>query len=182
LRSFLEMHNNFFEEIETAVQTFRKAFDLPAAESLSVAELQRLLEEKFGYTIIPEGLSAYPELKDIRSVFLPEKHELLLNGALTDMQLAFQLGKELGFEYLKLSERALTSSLLKINSFEEVLSHFKAGYFSAALLLDRQAIVEDLQWLFAQKTWDDQRFQQLLEKYQVTPETLMQRMTNLLPE
>ena len=182
LRSYLEMHNNFFEEIEVAVQKFRSNYKLSSDEALSVNFLQDLLVQQFDYTIVPGGLTDYPDLEDVRSVFLPEKRHLLLNDSLTDMQLAFQMGKELGFEYLKLKERALTSSLLQVNSFEEVLSHFKAGYFSAALLLDRQAIIKDLKLLFAKDKWDNQLFLQLLDKYLVTPETLMQRMTNLLPE
>lgn len=182
LRSYLEMHNNYFEEIEAAVRRFMEAFQIPPSPSIPLKRLEAILREEFGYTVLENGLEDYPELSELRAVFLPNKKQLLLNGSLTDRQRAFQFGKELGFAYLKLKERAFTSSILKINSFEEVLSHFKAGYFSAALLIQRDFFVPDMQRFFQQPGWQPQQLLDLLDKYKASPEMLMQRMTNLMPE
>ncbi len=182
LRSYLELHNNYFEEIEIAAADFAEKNKLPSEALVPVDQLARLLEKRFGYTIVENGLAAYPELADIRSVFIPKSKKLLLNSKLTDMQKAFQFGKELGFNYLNLKERANTASLLRVNSFEEVLSHFKAGYFSAALLLNREAFVKDMEAFFRQPRWDGEFILNLMRKYQASPEMLLQRMTNVLPK
>ena len=182
LRSYLEMHNNYFEEIEQQVEDFVAAHPEVRNGELPVKALSRLLRKEYGYSIEEKGLDAYPELKDLRSVYLPELKQLLLKGDLTDMQRTFQLGKELGFQYLNLKQRANTSSLLRVNTFEEVLSHFKAGYFSAALMINRETFLEDLRTFFARNTWDPEAFSSLLEKYHCSPEMLFQRMTNLMPQ
>jgi hypothetical protein len=181
LRSYLELHNNYFEDIEQATAAFVNQYKLLVGRMIPVETLAMLLENKFGYTIVEDGLTGYPELSDIRAVFIPSKKELLLNSKLTDMQKAFQFGKELGFNYLGLKERANTSSLLRVNSFEEVLNHFKAGYFSAALLINREAFLLDLEDFFNQPRWEGEIILSLLYKYQASPEMLFQRMTNLLP-
>lgn len=182
LRSYLEMHNNYFEEIEQAAIEFSEKNKLSEEGHVGVDHLSKLLERKFGYTIVENGLAEYPELAHIRSVFLPKRKRLLLNQKLTDMQKAFQFGKELGFNYLNLKERANTAKLLRVNSFEEVLSHFKAGYFSAALLIQRENFVEDVRRLFELPRWDGEFVLNLLRKYQASPEMLFQRITNLLPK
>lgn len=181
LRSYLELHNNYFEDIEQAVAAFAEKNKIPTEGLVPVEHLARLLEKRYGYTIVENGLSVYPELSDIRSVFVPKNKKLLLNGKMTDMQKAFQFGKELGFNYLGLKERANTASLLRVNSFEEVLSHFKAAYFSAALLLNKEAFIRDMEEFFRQPRWDGEFILGLMRKYQASPEMLLQRMTNILP-
>ncbi|MEK7257643.1 MAG: helix-turn-helix domain-containing protein [Bacteroidota bacterium] len=182
LRSFLEMNNNYFEDIEQAAAEFAGQHCLPTEGLTPVNVLANILQKRFGYTIIEGGLSEFPELADIRSVFVPGTKKLLLNARLNDSQKAFQFGKELGFNYLGLKERANTASLLRVNSFEEVLSHFKAGYFSAALLINREAFVQDMTAFFSQPRWDGEFILSLMRKYQASPEMLFQRMTNLLPQ
>ena len=182
LRSFLEMHNNYFEDIEKAAILFYEKNKLPTEGHVTVGQLSRILERKFGYTIVENGLAEYPELSGIRSVFLPKSKRLLLNQKLTGMQKAFQFGKELGFNHLGLKARANTAKLLRVHSFEEVLNHFKAGYFSAALLLRRENFAADLRSFFALPHWDGEFILNLLRKYQASPEMLFQRMSNLLPE
>ena len=182
LRSYLELHNNYFEEIELSVAGFIEKHKLPKSGMQGEDQLAKLLEKKYGYKIVGNGLASYPELSEIRSVFIPKNKKLLLNGQLTEMQKAFQFGKELGFKYLDLKERANTASLLRVNSFEEVLSHFKAGYFSAALLINKESFIHDMEMFFGRPHWDGEFILNLLRKYQVSQETLVQRMTNILPQ
>ncbi len=182
LRSYLELHSNYFEKIEQSVDNFIEKHKISKGGIVLVEQLASLLEKKYGYKIIENGLNEYPELSDIRSVFIPKSKRLLLNKELTDMQKAFQYGKELGFTYLGLGERANTASLLRVNSFEEVLSHFKAGYFSAALLINRESFIKDMESFFGQPAWNGETILNLLWKYRVSQETLFQRMTNILPQ
>lgn len=181
LRSYVELHNNYFEELENAALEFSKQHGLEQSDKIRVYNLENLLKDEYGYTIVEKGLAEVHELKGVRSVFIPTKKKLLLAEGLTDVQKAFQFGKELGFNYLKLKERAYTSNLLRINSFEEVLNHFKASYFSCAILLNQERFVSDMRSFFSLAQWEPARLQQLLHKYLASSEMIFQRMTNVLP-
>ncbi len=182
LRSYLEMHNNYFSDLEDEVANFVQKHKLPTTGLIPVQQLSDLLVNEYGYTIVENGLSPYPDLAEIRSLTIPASKKMLLNGELTEMQKAFQFGKELGFNYLNLKERANTSSLLRVHSFEEVLNHFKAAYFSAALLINRESFIEDLKAFFSQPKWKPEIILQMLDKYQASPEMLFQRLSNVLPQ
>ncbi|NJO70289.1 MAG: ImmA/IrrE family metallo-endopeptidase, partial [Bacteroidetes bacterium] len=132
--------------------------------------------------IVKDGLDAYPDLKVLRSVFIPKNKKLLLNSELSEMQRAFQFGKELGFNHLKLKERANTSSVRRPNSFQEVLNHSKAIYFSTALLLNRERLIAHLKHFFAQPTWEQQAFLNIMYQYAASPEMYYHRLTSLLPQ
>ena len=182
LKSYLELNNNYFEELEHAAANFIKSQNISTERGIDASILESILKEKFAYKIIHNGLDEYSALKNIRAVYVKEKHRLLLNSDLDSSQRAFQFGKELGFNVLNLKERAYTATLLKVNNFDEVLNHFKAGYFSAALLMPRDTFFVDVQAFLNSKVWDDGVFfRELLNKYNATPEMLFQRMTNVLP-
>lgn len=182
LRSYLELNNNYFEEIEETVKQFAKQHKIPTGYAVPADYLGSVLEKKFGYKIIDNGLEQYPDLKHIRAVFVPKSKELLLSSNLNALQKSFQYGKELGFHALGLKERAYTSSLLQVKTFDEALNHFKAGYFSAALLMNREAFTKDIDTFLKLEQWDNGAFlSKLMDKYQATPEMLFQRMTNVLP-
>ncbi len=183
LRSYLELHNNYFEDIENAVSQFAQQHKIPTTHTIPAAYLGGILEKKMGYTLVEDGLSGFPELKNIRSVFVPKTKKLLLNATLNEQQRAFQFGKELAFSVLGLKERAYTSSLLRVKTFDEALNHFKAGYFSAALLMNRAAFTKDIEQFLSIEKWDNgATFERLIKKYEATPEMLFQRMTNVLPQ
>lgn len=181
LRAFLEMNNNYFPEIEEAVERFIKENQLPNTRPLPPEALARLLEKEYGYQIKFSGLDAYPELRHLRSVYLPEKKTLLLNGALSPMQRAFQLGKESAFHYLNLKERANTSSILRGRVFEEVLNHAFATYFSVALHLPLQSFLQDMRTFFQADRWDGEAFMAIMNRYNASPEMFYHRLTNVIP-
>ena len=181
LRAYLELHNNYFEGLEDAVENFVRLYDIPPGRPISGALLKQILEEHFGYEIVEDGLDEYPELQKLRSVFLPENKRLLLNSKLTPNQRAFQFGKELGFNVLDIQERANTSSLLRGRVFEEVLNHSKAIYFSVALHIPRTPFVEEIRAFFEKKQWDGEAFLNIMKKYDATPEMFYHRLTNILP-
>jgi len=183
LRAYLELHNNYFQDTEDAVRAFCERHGIGPARPLAPRQLATLLEEKFGYHIREDGLDDHPDLKQLRSVFLPGKKELLLNSELSSHQRAFQYGKELAFNALKLKERARTSSLLRPRTFEEVINHSRAIYFSVALHLPLEPFIADVRALFDLPRWDGgASLNRLLDRYNVTPEMLYHRLTNVLPK
>lgn len=182
LRAYLEMQNNYFEEIEKEIEAFAKKYTPENETGISGEVLRNILEKDFEYEIEEGGLKNYPELSGIRSLFVPKQKKLLLNENLSETQKAFQFGKELGFNFLKLKERAFTANLIRVNSFDEVLNHFRAGYFASGLLINRQSFTKDLKLFFKKTEWNETDFLKLLKKYDVTAETFFQRMTNVMPE
>lgn len=183
LRSYQELHDNYFDEIELEAERFLEQFQLNEEITPTFDELATILLDQFNITIQTENFVNHPELASLRSVFVPgARPQLLLNPALTVQQKTFALARELGFQYLNLQERPYTSTWVKVGSFEEVLNNFKASYFAGALLLNQDRLVEDIQVLFSQPAWRPDLLLKLMEKYRTSPETLLHRFTSLLPK
>ncbi len=177
LRAYQELHNNYFEDIEQEALRFVQHYSLPTNKAVASETLKILLEQEFDYTILEDGLKNEPLLQSYRAIVVPHRKQLLLNEKLSERQLAYQLAKELGFNYLGLTERALT----KAKNFEEVLNNYKAAYFAVAILINQEEFIKDIQTCIEQPTWNEQFFLDWMEKYQVSTETLFQRF-NVLPK
>jgi len=181
LRSYQELHHNYFEDLEQAATNFAQAYPPPFGTSFSLDHLYHILVNEYSYTIDEKELGQYPSLKSFRSVFVPEERRLLINNDLTDAQRAFLLVKEIGFNYLNLEERVYTSSFVRVDTFEQVLNNFKASYFSGALLIPKENLQQDIETFFAQKKWKPQAFLNIMNKYNASPEMFLHRLTNVIP-
>lgn len=180
LRSFQEMHDNYFPELEDAVAAFAQSHRLQTP--LSEEQLSELLVSEYGYTITYTAFDDQPELRQLRSLTLPGKSpRLLLHQQLNAEQRAFALGRELGYNYLGLVDRPYTATWIEVNTFEQVLNNFRASYFSSALLLPSVVLEKELQHFFEQKQFDTHFLPGLMQSYGVSAETLLHRMTSLLP-
>jgi transcriptional regulator with XRE-family HTH domain len=185
LRSYREMHDNYFEDLELEAQAFVASHQLAAAPPFDLTQLEILLTQHYGYSIDRTTLAGNPVVVAgrLRSVFRPATKTLLMIPTLSRGQQAFVLGRELGFNYLKLKERHYASpNPLEPRSFEEVLNNFRASYFASALLMEEDSLVRDLRQLFAAPTWQPAALLALLTRYDVSPEMLMQRIATLLPK
>ncbi|RAU82707.1 helix-turn-helix domain-containing protein [Pontibacter arcticus] len=183
LRSYQELHDNYFDDIEVEAEKFLEKYQLDPDQTLTYAQLTAVLEQEFGITVADTIFASCPELAPLRSVFVPGPQPCLqLNPVLTEQQRAFAVAREIGFQFLQLQPRPYTSTWVKVGSFEEVLNNFKASYFAGALLLNRDRLVQDISLLFAQPTWQPQLLLQLMEKHNTSPETFLQRLTSLLPK
>ncbi|MDN4166871.1 helix-turn-helix domain-containing protein [Cytophagales bacterium LB-30] len=180
LRSFQELHENYFEEIEQAVDKATQEFAI--TRPVISAQLVQILQEHYHYQIDEEGLSAQPELQGLRSVILPgKKPRLLLNKQLSDTQRGFILARELGFQYMGITDRSYTTSWVEVSNFEQVLNNFKGSYFACALFLEKDALVEEIKACMQEKNVSVEALRAIMQKNQVSPEMLMHRLTNLLP-
>lgn len=182
LKNYLELNHNYFEDLEEVTSSFIKMHRLKDNHPVSSENLEMILSTEYDYKIIPGGLDKFPILSEFRSLFLPLERKFLTNGLLTERQLAFEFGKELGFSVLKLKERSNTSSIIRPQTFEQVLNHSKAIYFSVALHLPIASFVHNIQrWLEAPK-WDTKLFWDIYYQYDVSPEMFFHRLTNVLPK
>ncbi|HCR75624.1 MAG TPA: DNA-binding protein [Chryseobacterium sp.] len=180
LRSFQELYDNYFPEIEEKVQLFAQENGLQIDKNLQSDVLETILNEKFNYHIQSENFEKYGTLDNLRSLFVPEKKLLLLNRKLEKDQKTFILAKEIGFNVLELKSRPNTYSWLDFGSFEEILNNFYASYFAGALLISKQKTIEKTSDFFLQNEWNPQNFESLIDNFTNSPETFYYRLTNLL--
>lgn len=152
LRSFQEANDNYFEWIEKEAKKFMKGYLIKPTDEINEAWMKEILKEEYGYEV---NIEAFPEdLKRLRSIYVPAKKALYINTSADANQDRFILAKELGYNYLKLSERLLTFSWAKFDNFDQLLNNFYASYFAGAILLPEDEIVNDLKELFSQEVYD----------------------------
>jgi transcriptional regulator with XRE-family HTH domain len=187
LRSYQEIHENYFPDVEDAALNFIAEFGLkygfPAEPPVQLDLLERILREEYGYQIDDQRIAATPPLAMYRSVTVAGKPPwLLVNRALYGRQIKFLLARELGYLYLGYKARSFTSPPDRTGSFEKLLNDFKAAYFGGVLLMPRMAMLDDLQQFFEQSTYQPQLLVDMLSRYEITPEMLLYRFSELIPQ
>ncbi|MCI0395731.1 MAG: XRE family transcriptional regulator [Chloroflexi bacterium] len=183
LRSYQEIRDNYFPELEEAAAAFAKSHRLHDALPVTMATLQEILEKEFNYELEDTMLAADPVLAGYRAVFVQRRRpRLFINNLLRPMQIKFLLAREIGYHCLGLKERSYTSTPDSVDSFQQVFNDFKASYFAGALLIPRPAILEDVETFFAQEAWQPDCLLDMLARYEVTPEMLCYRFSELIPE
>lgn len=187
LRSYQEIHENYFPDVEDAalnfIAEFGPKYGFPEEPPIHLDVLERILREEYGYHIDDERIAATPPLAMYRSVTVTGKRPwLLVNHALYGRQIKFLLARELGYLYLGYTTRSFTSPPDRTGSFDKLLNDFKAAYFGGVLLMPRMAMLNDLQQFFDQTTWQPQRLADMLSRYEITPEMLLYRFSELIPQ
>jgi len=183
LRSYQELHENYFQELEDAAATFVREYELEGDVPVSLESLERIIQSAFGYELDRERLAADERLATYRSVLVEGSSRcLLLNSRLYDNQIKFLLAREMGYQYLGLKDRAYTSAPDTVDSFQQVFNDFKASYFAGAVLMPRSLMIDDIQALFRLTTWQPDYLPGMLDKYDVTPEMLLYRFSELIPQ
>ena len=184
LRSYQEVRDNYFEELEKGCDYFVEKFGLDTSKPFSYEEALDILTNRYHYDVEEYSLEDYPELTANRYVFIPSENrkKLLLNPLLNINQRLFTVGRELAFNILKVEERPNISILVEVNSFDHILNNFRASYCATAVLVHREQIIKDLEEIFEKPTWQGDLFLNSMTKYQVSPENFMHRITNIVPK
>ncbi|MCZ6875691.1 MAG: ImmA/IrrE family metallo-endopeptidase, partial [bacterium] len=191
LRDFQEENLNHLPNLEDEAKRFLEEHP-PRATSPDEHDLYGILRYVFKYTIKSQhdfNEHRFQHLPIIRSMWLRKgtQNYLLLNRNLLSSQKAFQLAKEIAYNlpFLRsketLTHRVPTSPRLGVHSYTQILNAFKASYFAGALLMPKEALEADLAEFFAQKRFEKERLWGMLDKYHVTPEMLLHRLTEILP-
>ncbi|MEN7548622.1 helix-turn-helix domain-containing protein [Rapidithrix thailandica] len=181
LRSYLELKENYFEELEEAAEKFKAEF-LPDTP-LTIESLSDFLAKNFNYEIDYEKITEFQSLNEIRSVLRVEadKKILYINPKLSEPQILFILSREAGYNYLGLSPRSYAYSWVKVDNFDELLNNYKATYFADAMLIPRKKLIIDLEEFFALTEWKPDAFVHLMEKYHQSPQMFYARLVSILP-
>ncbi|WP_420574322.1 helix-turn-helix domain-containing protein [Kordia sp.] len=182
VRSFQEANNNYFDDLEQSVLKFSKTYQVDLNAMISSQELSAILEEEFEYTIHNEELTKYQELGNLRSIFVPKTKTLLLANQIDEAQRAFIYAKELAYNFLDIKDRLYTFSWIKFDNFDQVLNNFYASYFAGALMIPRVSLSDELKTLFSHETFQTKAYLQLMARFNASPESFYQRLTNILPK
>jgi XRE family transcriptional regulator, fatty acid utilization regulator len=182
LRSYQDMNDNYFEDLEKVVARFKNENSIDIKGSFSTSYLEDILKEKYGITIDRKKIAAQKVLKGVRSYYTEGSKKLHLNKDLTSAQENFLLARELGFQYMKLKERPYETVIMKAENFEKLFNNFKASYFASAFLMPEEEMVRDIKAWAESAVWSAEAFINLTVKYNVTPEMLIQRFSNILPK
>ncbi len=181
LRSYQDLHDNYFEDLENSVQKFREKLKIKEQLPVSVETLEQLLYKLYKIKVDRKGMNNITVLKNIRSFYASNKNVLYINKGLSIAQEKFLIGREIAFQHLKLSPRPYETIVQSLASFEILLHNFYASYFTNALLMPEDKFIEDLQQLFVKNNWRSEDWERLINKYGVTAESLMHRLTTIIP-
>ena len=181
LRCYQELTGNYYEAIEEEADRFRSALAHDRRGPVSFDALVAQLQTRCGCAVDEQALATRPALRQFRAVLAAAPPRLLLNSVLTASQKAFVVAREIGYRALDLKRRSMTTPPHREGSFEQVLNDFKASYFAGAVLLPRDRLVTDLRAFFRQTTWQAEALLRLLDRHEVTAETLMYRLSQLVP-
>lgn len=181
LQSFQDIHYNYFEKWENAANRFREENNLTEILPISTEILEALLLEKYDIQIDRKKMGNSAVLNRLRSYYSPTKKIFYLNKHLTNAQENFLLAREIVFQYLQLNPRPYETIVQQSESFDLLLNNLFASYFAAALLIPEGNISEDFKQLVSTDLWNGQAWLDLLEKYNITTEMFIQRLTSILP-
>jgi XRE family transcriptional regulator, fatty acid utilization regulator len=182
LRTYQDMNDNYFEDIEKAVADMKEAHKIHISASYTTSYLEQLLQTICGIKINRKLMKEDKALRNIRSFYTEGSKTLHINKGLSVGQENFLIAREFGFQFLGLTERSYETVIQKADSFEVLFNNFKASYFASAFLLNEQDIVADINHIAQQLECTPALFEALIEKYNVTSEMLIQRLTNILPK
>ena len=181
LRSYQEAHHNYFPELEKAVIAFAQAHHLDLTQSVSSEVLAGILVDTYHYQIDHEGLVEHAHYDNLRSVYLPNSRRLVVSHQLDEAQRTFIYAKELAYNWLTIKERLYTFTWIKFENFEQVLHNLYASYFAGALIIPKEALQTQLRRFLAQKRFNLAYLGRMNLFFNASPESLYQRLTNLLP-
>jgi XRE family transcriptional regulator, fatty acid utilization regulator len=192
LRSYQELHDNYFADIETEADRFLAEFaahqtNTNGEQLVTDALLTNLLKTRHSIHLQDFEPAKRPELAPMRAIYKPNSPAttagiLYLNASLAPAQRLFVLAREVGFLHLNAKTRSKTYPPTETESFEQVLTNARASYFAGAVLIRRDALIEATTQFFAQPDWDNNRFLALIDRFSATPEQFFYRLSNVLPQ
>jgi transcriptional regulator with XRE-family HTH domain len=181
LRSYQDLHDNYFEDLEDAVRNFRVEYQWEEDLKIEISLLEAILN-KMDIQVNRKRMNTMDALQGLRSFYATASKTFYINKGISPAQEKFLLAREIAFQYLKITERPYETIIQRSDSFDMMLNNFNASYFGVALLMQEEKFVEDVKYIMMQTKWDDKAWSNLWMQYDVTPEMLVQRLTNILPK
>jgi len=182
LRSYQEMYDNYFPELERLAKQCRKNMGIDPRNNNITEELIEELTKTYRYSIEFDGFKNHPDLESVLYLLIPgHSPRLLINKAINRSQLLLLLARQLGLNILNIKDLPYTSSWVETRSFDHVLNNFRSFYFASALLLDERIFTKGLVDFTKRTTFNPNEVIDLMESNNSSPEMYMLRITNLVP-
>ena len=181
LRSWLEMHENYLEDSEALAKALRAELGWTRAYVPTADDLGAVLRERFDYRLLPGGTDEHEAFAGLDRVFVPTDRSLLLAPTLRERDLRYHYAKEIAYQAMEIPGRSLTAPMVRVQGFDMALAHARANAFAAALLLPAAQVDAEIKDFFSEGEPALDVFQQLLGRYRVTPELLLDRLAAMLP-
>ncbi len=184
LRTYQEMHDNYFDDLETEAEKFLEENKINDSNGLIKVQLEDLLTKQFNFRIEHINEKTNPEFASVRSLTIPgtPTTRILINDQLSEVQRTFILAREIGYLHLNLKNRLYTTALVEDETFEQLLNNFKASYFASAIIIQRKKLVPKLQAFFALATWQPHALLEMIDDFHTTSESFCYRLSNVLPK
>ncbi|TAF81009.1 MAG: helix-turn-helix domain-containing protein [Runella slithyformis] len=184
LRTYQEMYDNYFEDLEQEAERFLWQFEVPESLILDDRYLADLLTKTYNYEILLIDEKKYPDLSSVRSLLVPNatRPRLLVNPQLDAHQRAFIFGREVGYQYLRLKNRLNSTHLVEAESFEQLLNNYKASYFASAIMMKGPVMAKKLEVFFQKPYFDADALLEMVDYFNTTPESFCYRLSNVLPQ
>lgn len=180
LRSYQDLHDNYFEDTEDDVRRFRKEYKWKEVLPVEISLLESALK-KMDVQVNRKRMKTMEALQNLRSYYSVSNKTLFINKAFSPAQEKFLMAREIAFHYLNITHRPYETIIHHSDSFEMMLNNFKASYFAVALLMPEDNFVECIKRIVMQPKWNGKAWLDLCNTFDVTPEMMMQRLTNVLP-
>lgn len=188
LRSYLDMHQNYFPSIEEKVETLRSELKINVSKEAVdfYIHLKELLKQK--YNIETTEVDFAKEHQDLEGLYFLLKTDpkgqlrVYINSKLGIRERTFIVARELGAAFMKIKNRPQTSLIKNLDSFEQLFNHFSVSYFASALLVPKEDFVKKLEDIFYDTKWNQTKFNATILGYHCPIESVFHRMTQLLPK
>lgn len=184
LRSYIDMHGNYFEQIEKTAKNFSETYkvNLTVDSPTLKEQLKNLLESVFHVNVFEEELMHEGRKLTKLKYYVTDGGKVLhLSREIPLDSQIFILTRELGYRYQKLENRPKSSMIAQLDSFEQINNHFRASYFASSLLIPEEKIVSDCRDFFSRTTWNMENFLSIGKNYHAPVESLFHRITQILP-
>jgi transcriptional regulator with XRE-family HTH domain/Zn-dependent peptidase ImmA (M78 family) len=177
LRALQALNDNYFPALEAEAARLRTQ----VGGVLSVDQLTTCLRTDYGVSVDQEKMGQEAALASARAYYAKRRKVLYLQAKLSTAQIRFAICREIAFQAMDWPERPYLTRLREAPDFETLFNNFRASYLASAMLMPEDQLVADLAAWFAQPQWDEVPLRECLQHYAVSPETLLQRITNVLP-
>lgn len=177
LKSYQEVHQNYFEHIEKLAFEFKNE---NITEDYDEYFLGKIFEKKYKNVVQYFDEFQNKGIGQLRSMYIAKDNKLLINKKLNSSQRAFVLAREIGFQVMNLKIRPFTYNWVKINSFEEILNNYYASYFASCVVVNQEKMKFNFIEFLKDSRPNNSFFLEQITFFKITPETYFQRLVNVL--
>ena len=178
LRSYIDRHKNYFEDLENAATDYRTQFS-ELEMDLKIETLKSLLHREFGKKVEIQDFAHLSE--DLQPMeYFRKNRTLYINGALQESQKIFILARELGYMVLNLTPTA-NPEIHDLKSYSDLHNKFQASYFAGAFCLPEEKMVDQLEEFMSKRNWSETLLARMQKSLNMPMLTIAHRILQVLP-